>query len=87
MKARIQNHMNEHDAAEEDLKHFPQGFLKVVDLTNQQYELLLLVDELKKIIEEHCITFSMNFLTNQMISKDKLFFTSSCLQQILGYTF
>ena len=55
MKARIQNHINEHDAADcagEELKHFPHRFLKVVNLTKQQKELLVLGDELKKNIAE-----------------------------------
>ena len=61
MKARIQDHINQHDDADEDLNHFPTGFFKVVELTKQQKELLVLGDELKKNVAEHNSPFQ-NFL-------------------------
>ena len=61
MKARIQDHINQHDDAEEDLNHFPKGFFKVAELTKQQKELLILGDELKKNVAEPNSPFQ-NFL-------------------------
>ena len=60
-KARIQNHINLHDTEDGDIAQFPKRFLKVVELTNQQKELLVLGDEFKKNIADPTSSFQ-NFL-------------------------
>ena len=72
MRARIQNHINQHECLGDDLKHFPKGFLKKVELTKQQKELLVLGDELKKNLAEPNSPFQ-NFLKYSPHALDHFF--------------
>ena len=61
MKARFQNHINEHDGECESVNNFPNANLKAIELNRQQRELVSMGDELKRNISDPNSPFQ-NFL-------------------------
>ena len=89
MKARHQNHVNQHCQTQEDEKYFDTGFLQYVELTNQQRELLSLAEDLKKNTGDHNSPFQ-NFMKYSPDALNNLFdqcLMKPCDTQIQGETF